>query len=78
MSAIGTSGLPPVAAPMSANDPKASTADFLERARTIEAAGETSRYSPASMALSSWKRIAPSLLLSEITKRTRPCFEVSA
>ena len=28
--------------------------------------------------LSSRKRIAPSLLVSAITKRTRPCFEVSA
>ncbi len=37
-----------------------------------------SSYSPDWMALSSRKRIAPSLLLSEITKRTRPCLEVSA
>ena len=34
-------------------------------------------YSPPCMALSSRKRIAPSLLLSAITKRMRPC-EVSA
>src|SRR5437764_10329692 len=37
-----------------------------------------SGYSPDWMALSSRKRIAPSLLPSEITKRTRPCLEVSA
>ena len=37
-----------------------------------------SGYSPDWMALSSRKRIAPSLLLSEITKRMRPCLEVSA
>jgi len=40
--------------------------------------GRDSGYSPVSMARSSRKRIALSLLLSEITKRTRPCFEVSA
>ncbi len=35
-------------------------------------------YSSVWMALSSRKRIAPSLLVSAITKRTRPCLEVSA
>jgi hypothetical protein len=35
-------------------------------------------YSSDWMALSSRKRIAPSLLVSAITKRTRPCLEVSA
>ena len=41
-------------------------------------AGGASVYSPNWMALSSRKRIAPSLLVSEITKRTRPWLEVSA
>ena len=42
------------------------------------AAGGGSGYSPDWMALSNRKRIALSLLLSAITKRTRPCLEVSA
>ena len=37
-----------------------------------------SSYNSDRMALSSRKRIAPSLLVSAITKRTRPCLEVSA
>ena len=36
------------------------------------------RYNSDRMAFSSRKRIAPSLLVSAITKRTRPCLEVSA
>ncbi len=40
--------------------------------------GRACGYSSDRMALSSRKRIAPSLLVSAITKRTRPCFEVSA
>ena len=36
------------------------------------------RWSPDSIARSSRKRISPSLLVSEITKRTRPWLEVSA
>jgi hypothetical protein len=35
-------------------------------------------YSPGSMALSNQERIAPSLLLSEITKHARPWLKVSA
>jgi hypothetical protein len=35
-----------------------------------------SRYNAHSIALSSRERIAPSLPLSEITKRTCPCVEV--
>jgi hypothetical protein len=35
-------------------------------------------YSSGSMALSNQERIAPSLLLSEITKHTRPWLKVSA
>jgi hypothetical protein len=42
------------------------------------AAHQNSGYSPDSIARSSRKRISPSLLVSEITKRTRPWLEVSA
>jgi hypothetical protein len=44
----------------------------------LQLGGRASVYSPDWMALSSRKRIAPSLLVSEITKRTRPWLEVSA
>ena len=50
---------------------------LLDPKRTLGTSTQISDYSPDSMALSSWKRSAP-LLLSEITKRTRPCFAVSA
>ena len=40
--------------------------------------GPAAGYSPDWMALSSRKRISLSLLVSEITKRTRPWLEVSA
>ena len=39
-------------------------------------ANRKSRYSPDSMACRSWKRIAPLLPLSAITKRTGPCPEM--
>ena len=44
----------------------------------LRLAGRACGYSSDRMALSSRKRIAPSLLVSAITKRTRPCLEVSA
>jgi hypothetical protein len=62
------SGLQLRSAHMSAFDPK----------RTLETSTQISGYSPDSMARSSRKRIPPLLLPSEITKRTRPCLEVSA
>ena len=40
--------------------------------------GRVYGYSSDWMASSSRKRIVPSLLVSAITKRTRPCFDVSA
>src|ERR1700719_4462266 len=40
--------------------------------------GRYSGYSPDTIARSSRKRISPSLLVSEITNRTRPWLEVSA
>jgi hypothetical protein len=52
---------------MSASDPK----------RTLGTSTQISGYSPDSMARSSRKRLPPLLLASEITKRTRPCLEVS-
>jgi hypothetical protein len=59
---------------MSAYDPKRI---FVPRGE-LQLGGRASVYSPDWMALSSRKRIAPSLLVSEITKRTRPWLEVSA
>ena len=40
--------------------------------------GRACGYNSVRMALRSRKRIAPSLLVSAITKRTRPCLDVSA
>ena len=59
------------------NIPLADIADFCERVNNIDPMCGFG-YSPASMALSNRKRIAPSLLLREITKHTRPWLEVSA
>jgi len=44
----------------------------------LQLGGRASVYSSDWMVLSSRKRIALSLLVSAITKRTRPCLEVSA
>ena len=59
------------------SQPELIIADFCERVNNIDPMCGFG-YSPASMALSNRKRIAPSLLLSEITKHTRPWLEVSA
>ncbi len=59
---------------MSAFDP---SRIFVTRGE-LQLGGRASGYSSDWMALSSWKRIVLSLLVSEITKRTRPCLEVSA
>src|SRR5262245_36332072 len=50
---------------------------FVTRGK-FDSAGGAASYSSDWMALSNRKRIAPSLLVSAITKRTRPCWEVSA
>ena len=52
--------------------------NFCERVGKHRRGGRNSGYSPDSIARSSRKRISPSLLVSEITKRTRPWLEVSA
>jgi hypothetical protein len=87
MSAIGTKRTSLVALHMSAFGGNADMtiasqnvrpkADFVPRGE-LQLGGRASVYSPDWMALSSRKRIAPSLLVSEITKRTRPWLEVSA
>ena len=56
---------------ISANDPKLTFRIFVARGE-LRFGGRAAGYSPAWMALSSRKRIAPSLLLSAITKRSRP------
>ena len=64
-------------------DPKrpireADMANFCERVGKHRRGGRNCGYSPDSIVRSSRKRISSSLLVSEITKRTRPWPEVSA
>src|SRR5262249_55407072 len=58
--------------------PEADRAIFYERVGKDRRGGRDSGYSPDRVSRSSRKRISPSLLVSAITKRTRPWLEVSA
>jgi hypothetical protein len=77
MSIVGTKQTFALTRRVSASDPKRTFADFVTCGE-LRLGGRASGYSPDWMALSSRKRIAPSLLLSEITKRTRPCLAASS